>query len=202
MSIFIIVVNQCIDLKSARGNTMTLPITHRPQKCALCSISDGNHAMHPLYDKHGKKGQPIPTTNSKTRGTEIRMVHTLCAHVINKNEYSRNLVYGCDVEGSYTFSKSRDEDYKAPLDMSYQDDSGDSLMALVNHFVIVYDDKSLPQKDYVHCKKQLTYKQEFQKLCCTVCKKENKSRQIPIQVCKDLVVLYDMMHGRLLVALT
>jgi len=29
----------------------------RPSECALCSVSTGLHAMHPLYDTHGKEGR-------------------------------------------------------------------------------------------------------------------------------------------------
>ena len=29
----------------------------RPSECALCSVSTGLHAMHPLYDTHGKDGR-------------------------------------------------------------------------------------------------------------------------------------------------
>ncbi len=161
-----------------------MEVTHsqRPQKCALCQISDGNHAMHPLYNKHGKDGVPLLTKTP--HGPGIRMVHTLCALTINQNKYSRNIVYGCDVKGDQHFQKWCNHDNKVSLDMSYRDKSGKKILlkALVNHFVIAHDDKTLPPKEYAECKQKVKEKKEFQTLCCTVCNKKNKSRQIPIQV--------------------
>ena len=35
----------------------TMKQIERPSECALCSVSTGLHAMHPLYDTHGKEGR-------------------------------------------------------------------------------------------------------------------------------------------------
>ena len=157
-----------------------IKITQRPTKCALCSITNGFHAMHPLFNKHGSEGRPI---TRKVGGVyQIVWVHTLCALVLATNQFSSGLVYGCNAEGDYEAattnqtSSEEDEAMGDPhIDLDYVENDEKVLIASPHHFVITFsNDDGI---DY------LGRIQEFRKLTCYICKVKPKDqrRRIPTQ---------------------
>ena len=70
----------------------------RPMECCLCSIDDGIHAMHPLYDCHGIKGRHIYLPACEGKPRRLAWVHTLCALLAGKHFG----VYGCAEDGFYS----------------------------------------------------------------------------------------------------
>ncbi len=180
------VVDRPIDIRTANGQKVTIKMSQRPRKCALCPISDGHHAMHPLYNKHGLNAQPaIRSTKSNGGIDEIHMVHTLCANLLNVN--GGGIVYGCNRDGEWDFdAKSDDEDdingndvNIPPLDLTYIDKkSGEFLQSSVNQFVITYCDEAPVKK-----------KRELQTMRCTICHERNDERQIPLQVSRMCCLL-------------
>ena len=75
-------------------------ISSRSTECSLCPVTTGNHAMHLLYDTHGKEGTPKTLLPNKHKGLEERVtwVHTLCAMFIGKHE---GVIFGCQKDGTY-----------------------------------------------------------------------------------------------------
>jgi PHD-finger len=57
----------------------------RPQECAFCSIRDGIHAMHPLFDNHGSRGRRIFKRREDNNKKELVWCHTLCASMLSCN---------------------------------------------------------------------------------------------------------------------
>ena len=86
----------------------TLKQIERPTECVLCNVASEEHAMHPLYDNHGKEGRQLvlPATGVGFRRKEKRLawVHTLCAMFISSSQRTRHLVYGCNEDGEYEMS--------------------------------------------------------------------------------------------------
>ncbi len=87
-------------------------IEERPTQCALCPCKSGNHAMHPLYDKH-KEGQPL------VKGNTTIWVHTLCALFLCSYELTHGLVYGCNEIGDF--------DIRNEMVEEHQDDTANTL---------------------------------------------------------------------------
>jgi len=85
----------------------SISVTSRNTECALCCVTNGIHAMHLLYDTHGKDGTPVILPQNKRKGLEERVawVHTLCALFIGDRE---KVVFGCKNDGSY-LGESDDE---------------------------------------------------------------------------------------------
>jgi len=75
----------------------------RPVECALCSVKDGMHAMHPLFDYHGKGGRqicvPVKTKNKNDKSGEKKLVwaHALCSLYL----CSKSFTYPCYKDGYY-----------------------------------------------------------------------------------------------------
>ena len=86
----------------------TLKQIERPTECVLCNVASEEHAMHPLYDNHGKEGRQLvlPATGVGFKRKEKRLawVHTLCAMFISSGQRTRHLVYGCNEDGEYEMS--------------------------------------------------------------------------------------------------
>ena len=86
----------------------TLKQIERPTECVLCNVASEEHAMHPLYDNHGKEGRQLvlPATGVGFKRKEKRLawVHTLCAMFISSSQRTRHLVYGCNEDGEYEMS--------------------------------------------------------------------------------------------------
>mmetsp|Transcript_42713 Transcript_42713/g.103011 ORF Transcript_42713/g.103011 Transcript_42713/m.103011 type:complete len:752 (-) Transcript_42713:61-2316(-) len=70
----------------------------RPRCCAFCSVRDGIHAMHPLFDNHGSRGRRIFKRNSKNK-KELVWAHTLCAITLSTDAWG--YLYGCYGDGNY-----------------------------------------------------------------------------------------------------
>ena len=90
-----VAVGRTIKIKDKDQIPKSYVIKERPRQCAFCPCKSGLHAMHPLYDKHQKDGQPLMKD-----GKPI-FVHTLCALFICSYDLSRGLVYGCNAIGDY-----------------------------------------------------------------------------------------------------
>jgi hypothetical protein len=85
--------------RDSHGQHVRICQVERPTHCALCSVEDGVHAMHPLYDTHGPCGRQILRSNPD----RLAWVHTLCASVVaTKFGY----IYGCCRDGTYECSPS------------------------------------------------------------------------------------------------
>jgi len=186
-------IGQVIRLEKAEGDIRQITIKTRPKHCALCPISTGLHAMHPLFDKHGPHGQPI-AAKGKNDEEGILWVHTLCALVTNSDQGTRGLIYGCVEGGNYddddddddddeSSESSKDTDSKNDdknvngLDLAYRGEGTDILLVPApNHFVMTYDNRAL-----------LRRLADFRELKCEVCKHVDKrSRRLPLQV-KSLI---------------
>lgn len=97
----------------------------RPTECVLCSHDTGLHAMHPLYDTHGKYGRQLVLHSGghgdKRKEERLAWVHTLCASVICSNPKTAGCVYGCFEDGSYedaTVETESDDDDDSKEDMT------------------------------------------------------------------------------------
>ena len=87
----------------------------RPTECVLCSVATGKHAMHPLYDTHGKDGRQvlIPASGvgiTKHKPERLAWVHTLCAMFICSGDRTGGLIYGCNEDGEWEMPSDEEED--------------------------------------------------------------------------------------------
>ena len=74
----------------------------RPTKCCLCSIHDGVHAMHPVFDSHGTRGRQILLPPDEETGErKLAWCHTLCALTINSVGPTKGCFYACTSRGFY-----------------------------------------------------------------------------------------------------
>jgi len=82
----------------------------RPTECALCSVSDGVHAMYPLFDYHGKGGRQICyTKRSKNKnGSNEKILawgHALCCLYLASVDF----MYACYKDGDYIGIEEEEE---------------------------------------------------------------------------------------------
>lgn len=78
--------------------TKTVKQRTRPVECALCSVKDGIHCMHPLMDNHGQVGRRLYQQGGNGR-EELVWAHSLCAYFIASPALS--MTYGCTSDGAY-----------------------------------------------------------------------------------------------------
>ncbi len=154
-------------------------IKSRSKRCALCSISSGNHAMHPLYNISGPEGRPIVY---KKRGVEdgIVWVHTLCAMFITCYENTKGMIYGCYEDGSYEnedgilASVDEEGDDEKIIDLDFRKKPGSPVLLTPVHHHMVIENQDVDAIGKI---------EEFRELKCTVCKKQDSNaRRIPVQV--------------------
>jgi hypothetical protein len=160
-------VNKEFEGRPSRGVVQMVTQLKRPTECALCSVSVGNHAMHPLYDFDGKRGRQLILPNGK-----LAWVHTLCASSICQNRGTPGCVYGCDVTGN-AHSGGDSEESSDGSNEGSGSDNGTLDAVSIHHFVICNpSDKGWWQHICDH--RQLT---------CIGCGKKDihKSLRIPIQ---------------------
>lgn len=83
------------------GEHLAVEQKERPRECCLCSVDDGNHALHPMYDAHGKKGRQIllPAEGKKPR--RLAWAHTLCALTVSQSNETTGAIFGCAPDGFY-----------------------------------------------------------------------------------------------------
>ena len=181
---------ECLACQATKNGTLP-----RPTECVLCSVMDGIHAMHPLYDTHGKKGMPVMLPANSKKGLKRRpaWIHTLCAMFVASNPFTKGCVYGCDIDGNYecdTDEEEEDEDEdeedddggdgyddtKSKKDTNYDDES--ELMA-THHFVIAGKDKG---KETAWTRR-ITECRSLKCAFCGLSDKNNNSLRIPIQCC-------------------
>lgn len=172
-------VGKMIKLIKHDGEKKDIRITKRPVHCSLCPISSGMHAMTPLYDTYGPRGQPIPA-KAKNEEEGILWVHSLCALVIGSSVGTMGMVYGCYEDGLHIGGEESDTDEEedsvdkiCSFDLDYYGKDGSPLLlALLHHFVMENE-----------CSVQLKRMEEFRMLKCIFCKHtDQKSKRIPIQV--------------------
>lgn len=173
----------------------TLKQEQRPTECVLCSHKTGIHAMHPLYDTHGKEGRQLvlPGKGDGEGRLEKRpaWVHTLCAAFICSHPKTAGCVYGCFKDGSYDgvgndeaslqseFSfECNDEDGSGKLGCmeAEESDSDDGVtVQQVHHYAIASKDDGeetvWTRAIKAHCKE----------LKCFLCGKGNGKYRIPVQ---------------------
>lgn len=177
-------VGKVIKLIKHDGEKKEIRIKKRPVHCSLCPISSGMHAMTPLYDTYGPRGQPIPA-KAKNEEEGILWVHSLCALVIGSSVGTMGMVYGCYEDGLHIGgeeSDNEDDDENDSVDKIcsfdldyYGKDGSPLLLALLHHFVMENE-----------CSVQLKRMEEFRELKCIFCKHiDQKSKRIPIQCAYD-----------------
>eukprot|EP00980_Cylindrotheca_fusiformis_P002103 scaffold473_cov132-Cylindrotheca_fusiformis.AAC.8 len=131
-----------VEARDHNGRRREVLQSSRPTSCVLCSISDGTHAMHPLYDAPGRKGRQMNYLDESTNTIQLAWVHTICGFFFT----GRGFLYGCSRDGNYdyfedsesTHSDADDDDDRSLnpelLDESQEnDDFGE--YAPVHHFV-------------------------------------------------------------------
>lgn len=85
----------------------TIRIDERPTGCVLCDVQDGIHALHPLFDTHGKEARQL-AISTEGGGKKLAWVHTLCANFICTQ--TGGSVYACyGNDGRY--EDDSDEEY-------------------------------------------------------------------------------------------
>eukprot|EP00557_Chaetoceros_sp_GSL56_P006897 CAMPEP_0176498442 /NCGR_PEP_ID=MMETSP0200_2-20121128/12321_1 /TAXON_ID=947934 /ORGANISM="Chaetoceros sp., Strain GSL56" /LENGTH=902 /DNA_ID=CAMNT_0017896645 /DNA_START=142 /DNA_END=2847 /DNA_ORIENTATION=+ len=176
-------VGKVVKLIKHDGEKKVIRIKTRAMHCCLCPISTGMHAMTPLYDTYGPKGQPIPA-KAKNEVEGILWVHTLCALVIGSSVGTLGMVYGCYEDGLHIGGEEEsdyDEEVESldkicSFDLDYYKKDGEPLLlALLHHFVMENE-----------CAVQLKRMDEFRMLKCIFCKHaDQKSRRIPMQCAYD-----------------
>jgi hypothetical protein len=111
------------------GNRLEIVQEKRPKACALCSVTDGLHAMHPLYDIHGPRGRQVYLEDSEDK---LVWVHSLCALFLTRKGFT----FGCSRYGDYHGQES---------DSSVGDDDDDDDERSLNPELI---DETLENSDY------------------------------------------------------
>jgi len=108
----------------------------RPQECCLCSIKHGVHAMHPVYDVHGKYGRQIllpPDKAAQGGKRKLAWGHTLCLQGVNLEGIATGCFYGCRADGycdEDEYSLGDDESINSELDIPSEKNSSG-----VHHYV-------------------------------------------------------------------
>jgi hypothetical protein len=166
---------------SHTGQHVRVCQVERPTHCALCSVDDGVHAMHPLYDTHGPCGRQILRSNPD----RLAWVHTLCASAIaTKFGY----IYGCCRDGTYecnprsSSSSSSSRKGKTEKGTVYYYDASRFEGRKPNPLLLISDSKSDNSlHHYVYCSKTVTNNkalQEQKSLKCYMCGKVDMSSEI------------------------
>jgi len=173
---------ECHACRSIQPNENGIkPLNKRPNQCKLCSVKNGIHAMHPIYDKHGKNGK------------QIGWGHTLCALGIGANAVTRGCVYGCDENGYYegddvledqpeqefdddsSISSNEDLSKSPKQSPEKQETNHEPEEAETHHFVVCTTNENSPWASVVRDSRELK---------CMVCGlKDNKAGilRIPVQ---------------------
>ena len=160
------------------GNAVKrVKIHSRPMRCALCNISKSFHAMHPLYNTHGREGLPLGAP-TKFVDEGIVWVHTICASALGLHAQCAGIVFGCYEDGRYDGDEEdndeEDEVEISPeLDLHYYQNGKRNIDPIIHHFVI----------DRIDERSKGILKDLQSQLVCGVCKKQSfNSNKIPIQV--------------------
>ena len=196
--------NTKILINSSTTKTITIP-NKRPSHCALCSVTTGMHAMHMLYDTHGKFGRPLilpasaATTNKEAKQERVAWVHTLCASFIGKFYQSRECVYGCQKNGKYgeddddddDDDDNDDDDDDSDMDTAESEsESGNCKMPILNQDIILPSELKAKTHHYVIAGKEedkatvwtrTTYLLRKGIKCSFCFKIDTKSLRIPLQ---------------------
>jgi hypothetical protein len=132
----------------------TTTTTVRPTECALCSVSDGVHAMHALYQYMGENDRQAFLPAHRTAPERLAWVHTVCARGVSSHVGTRGAVYGCHENGE------------------------ESLSDLIHHFVMCGLTRRDDEEQWIrvldeHCR-----------LPCTICEETSETNlRVPLQCC-------------------
>ena len=201
-----------LKLKKKDGGIREVHIKSRAKRCALCPIFKGNHAMHPLFDKAGKTGQPI-VAKKKHEDEGIVWVHTLCALVLNSNIGTNGLVYGCLPDGTFGGDDDDDDDDDSNDNQNHKtngpsggNNDGDDAnkdsqkpenstkttecgfdLSYYGNRNRAYDYMEAAPNHFVIVHEEKTFLQrlaDFRELSCQVCKHDDRrgTNRIPMQV--------------------
>lgn len=83
------------------GQHIAITQKERSTECCLCSVQGEVHAMHPVYDGHGKRGRQIWLPPGEKKERRLAWAHTVCALTINANPNTAGTIYGCTLAGAY-----------------------------------------------------------------------------------------------------
>ena len=106
-----------------------MTVDERPMECALCSHNRDNeyHAMHPLYDTHGKEGRQyvLKATRSGIGGKPRRLawVHTLCAQMLC---VTKDYLFGVVDDDDYEDDNGSAQDSASDEEATAEGDESDS----------------------------------------------------------------------------
>ena len=173
-----------VDGRLQTGQRLQLLQEERPTRCDLCSISDGIHAMHPLYDNPGRKGRQIMMVDPQPR---LAWGHTLCCSVLG----NKDLMYGCTATGYY---EGMDEDESIDDDRSINPDlQGDDVdpddfeedEEPIHHFVYQGPIIGREKEDSVWTKAVKVLKKGLKCFVCGTDDAPDKCLRIPIQCCAN-----------------
>lgn len=140
----------------------------RPSECALCSVSDGFHAMHPVYRESGPKGRQLIISTNDGKEEQLAWAHSLCAQGISSSRTAQGCVYACDKYGRY----EGEDGIEGNPDAS-DDDSNTALCT--HHYVICGTDGKNDKWTKV-------VRELRNSLKCIICGLNDKSStRIPIQ---------------------
>jgi hypothetical protein len=152
------------------NSNVEVPIVQRdrPSECALCSVDDGFHAMHPVYRESGPKGRQLILPPGDGKDERLAWAHSLCAQGICSSRSAQGCVYACDKYGRY----EGDDGLQGNPDAS--DDDGNTAL-VTHHYVICGTDGKTD--DWTKAIGQLRTSVK-----CIVCGRNDKSStRIPIQ---------------------
>ena len=155
-----------IHLKTKERHTIVQ--TKRPTECALCSVDNGCHAMHPVFHSSGPKGSHLVLPAHDNKEERLAWAHSLCAQGISSSRSAQGCVYACDVWGRF-------EGGDGLMEGNPLADDDDTTILATHHYVICGTDGSTD--DWTKAIKQLR-----NNLKCIICGCNDKfSTRIPIQ---------------------
>ena len=172
---------ECYACQATEGGTKA-----RPTECVLCSVKDGLHVMHPLYDTDGKTGKHVMLPEDKHGPSRPAWVHTLCAMFIASNAFTKGCVYGCDIDGNYecdtddeSSKDEQDDTVDVDKDASKQSQNDSPELMSTHHFVIAHIDNDGKETPWT---KRITASRTLK---CIFCRQSDKtdSLRIPVQCC-------------------
>lgn len=155
-------VGTTVPVRTQKGPNSVLSLTQvkRPTECAFCSVSDGIHAMHPVYDTHGRTGRQhvLPADEKKGIPQRLAWAHSLCAFIICQKG---GLVFACDRKGRYVDENG--EWYQSDDESDSSDDSDEDWRVETHHFV------ECGKVNGQHTRYSWDIKKKQAELICSVC---------------------------------
>lgn len=146
------------------------PQPRRPTECCLCSIQDGVHAMHPVFDSHGTRGRQILLPpDDETGARKLAWCHTLCALTINSVRPTKGCFYACTSRGFYS---SDDLEHISDSESVNSDLADEAVVANQHHYVYWGHYERLRGEEVDDWGKKF-YVAKSSKLRCSFCGKDD-----------------------------